>query len=116
MLGSSAALAPTVGLPAPSTSIRWDAPARPGTLAANVPGLAGASHLIDVEGAGKPTVGANAALDPNIGVDLTNPTSPRPFLYDNSAIDLTANASGSNLSFTAAVGPLGLFVKGGSVN
>ncbi|HEY7116284.1 MAG TPA: hypothetical protein VH475_06850, partial [Tepidisphaeraceae bacterium] len=86
------------------------------SLAANVPGLAGASHLIDVQGAGSLTVGANAALNLNIGVDLTNPTSPRPFLYDNSAIDLTANASGNNLNFTAAVGPLGLFVKGASVN
>ena len=86
------------------------------TLAAGVPGLAQATNLLDVNGTGNLTVAADADVNLNIGVDITDPASPKPFLYDDSNIHFDAKAQGTNLNFTASVGPLGLFIKGGSVN
>ncbi|MDB5319040.1 MAG: cya 2, partial [Phycisphaerales bacterium] len=86
------------------------------SLAAGVPGLAQATNLLDVTGTGNLTVGANAGVNLNIGVDLTDPANPKPFLYDDSNIHFDAKALGTSLNFTASVGPLGLFIKGGTVN
>jgi Ca2+-binding RTX toxin-like protein len=86
------------------------------SLASGVPGLSQVTNLLDVSGAGNLTVGADADFNLNIGVDVTNATSPRPFLYDDSSFHFDARATGTNLNFTASVGPLGLFIKGGTVN
>lgn len=86
------------------------------TLAAGVPGLSEVTNLVDVTGAGNLTVGADASFNLNIGLDVTDPTSPKPFLYDDSNFHFDAKASGTGLNFSASVGPLGLFIKNGSVN
>ena len=87
---------------------------RPGHAGVGHCGIVGLSNLVDVEGKGKLNVGANATVNFDIGVDLTDPLSPKPFLYDSTGISLTRRATGTNLEFTAAAGPLGLFIKGGT--
>jgi hypothetical protein len=67
-----------------------------------------------VSAAGSLSVQADASLVLHVGVDLSNPLTPVPFLYDDTGLTLSARATGSNLSLDAAIGPLGLFVRGGS--
>jgi hypothetical protein len=84
--------------------------------AGGISGLQGVGDLIDVAGSAKLSVAADAKLNLALGVDLTDPISPKPFLYDSTAVALDAKASGSNLSFTASLGPLGLFIENGTAN
>ncbi len=76
-------------------------------------GIPGVTNL--ASGAAVLAFDASASLDAVLGVDLSNPQSPRPYLLDSSALSLLAYArNASPLDFQAAVGPLGVFVKGGS--
>jgi len=84
------------------------------SLASGVPGLAGVSKFVDVGGTGLLTVQADAALHLNLGVDLSLPSTPKPFIYDTTNLALSAKITGSGLDFSAAVGPLGIFVKNGT--
>src|SRR5262249_32285896 len=69
---------------------------------------------------GQLAASATATLGIALGIDVSNPSAPRPFLYDSSnpgggtALTLTASASASNLNFTSAVGPLSVGVAGGT--
>src|SRR5439155_24401930 len=47
-------------------------------------------------------------------IDLSDPANPQLFIKDSTANDYTAKINGSNLSFNAAVGPLGVFIRNGS--
>ena len=78
-------------------------------------GLSGVSNLFDVGGKALVTVEASGTLTIDLGIDLTNPGNPQPFLYDSTALDIGAKVAGSGLEFTAALGPLGLFVLDGSI-
>ena len=49
-----------------------------------------------------------------MGIDLADPLSPRPFLYDTTGLVLTAKAAGANMNFSTALGPLGAFIVNGS--
>ena len=76
-------------------------------------GIPGVTNL--ASGAPVLAFDASATLDAVLGVDLTNAQSPRPYLLDSSALTLLAYArNASPLDFQAAIGPLGVFVKGGS--
>jgi len=79
-----------------------------------VPGLDGLSDLVDAAGSGSLAIDVGALLTLDMGVDLTNPASPAPFVYDTTGVALTAELLGTKLNFTAAAGPLGLFIKDGS--
>ncbi len=77
--------------------------------------LNGVGDLIDVGGSAKLDVDAAATLNLIFGFDLTNPASPRAYIRDDSNLALTAKVAGSDMDFSAAVGPLGVFVRDGSV-
>src|SRR5205807_8894231 len=76
--------------------------------------LSGVSNVVDVAGSAKVAVAASANLNLNLGIDLTDPLDPQPFVYDTTGMSLAARATGTNLNFTAAVGPLGVYIKNGS--
>ena len=85
--------------------------------------LGASSALVDVTGGGLISLDANATLALDLGLDLSESGRIRPFLYDFNPADgtgtrlqLSADASTSNLEFMAAVGPLGLEVIGGDVS
>ncbi len=61
----------------------------------------------------------------SVGIDLTDPTSPRTFLYghdgsddydlDNgTSFEITLRVEGEGIAFTAGVGAFGLFIRGGT--
>ena len=61
----------------------------------------------------------------SVGIDLTDPTSPRTFLYghdgsddydlDNgTSFEITLRVEGEDIAFTAGVGAFGLFIRGGT--
>ncbi|MCU0868216.1 MAG: hypothetical protein MUF30_01235, partial [Burkholderiales bacterium] len=77
--------------------------------------LAGVAHLIDVGGDARLDVQAAAVLNLDFGFDLSNPAAPRAYIRDDSDLALTARVSGSDLDFSAAIGPIGIFVRDGSV-
>ena len=49
------------------------------------------------------------ALD--FGLDMTDPGSPAPFIYDSTNLKLTAVLPSSTINFAASVGPLGIFIR-----
>ena len=81
-------------------------------VALGVSGLGGARHLISTTG--NLAVQAGANLNVQMGIDLSNPARPVPFLFDSTGLSLTARANGTNLNFSAGLGPLGLFVRNGN--
>ena len=84
------------------------------SLASGVPGLAGVSQLVDLGGTGSLAVSADATLHLDVGLNLAAPSTPTPFVYDTTNLSLHAKIFGSALNFSAAVGPLGIFVKNGT--
>ncbi|MHC4696222.1 MAG: calcium-binding protein, partial [Planctomycetota bacterium] len=68
----------------------------------------GADALLSVEG--------GVEFDLHLGIDLSNPLAPAPFVYDTTGLVLSLGASASNMDLSAALGPLGLFVNGGHVD
>jgi hypothetical protein len=81
-----------------------------------VANLNGVGNLIDVSGSAKLTVDASANLNLQFGFDVSNPNAPQTYIADGSSLSLTAKIAGSNLNFKTAAGPLGLFIKNGSVS
>ncbi len=82
--------------------------------AGGVPELEGIINLVDVAGGAKLSFEAGATLAIDLGIDLANPLAPRPFLYDTTAFTLEASASAANMNFSAALGPLGALIIGGT--
>ncbi|MBI4325898.1 MAG: LEPR-XLL domain-containing protein, partial [Chloroflexi bacterium] len=72
--------------------------------------LGGVTNLVDVGGSAKLNVQARAKLDVNLGIDFTDPFKPAPFLFDTTGLALEAKVVGTGLTFTAALGPLGVFI------
>ncbi|MFM8420583.1 MAG: Calx-beta domain-containing protein [Verrucomicrobiota bacterium] len=78
--------------------------------------LEAATTLVQVGGSGNLSVSASADINLSFGLDLTNPTTVRPFLYDTTGIVLRARILGSNLEIQASLGGVfGIFIKNGSV-
>src|SRR2546430_12346277 len=63
---------------------------------------------------GKVELVLGARFERQVGIGLTTPTSPTPFLYDTTALTLEAKAAATALAFQASLGPLGLFIKNGT--
>lgn len=82
-------------------------------------GLSGLSDFIDTTGETLLQLDAGATLNLAFGLDLTDPSDVRPFLYDlvedGTRIDLAVRALASEIQFTATAGPLGAAVTDGSV-
>ncbi|MFC1783883.1 hypothetical protein ACFL02_09930, partial [Planctomycetota bacterium] len=78
----------------------------------NIPGLTGG--LIDLAGSANLNASGSLSADLDFGVDLgvSNPANlGNIYIYDTTGIDASLSASGSDLSFWAAVGPFGLFIQ-----
>ena len=68
----------------------------------------------DVSAGGVLAAQASATLTLHLGIDLSTPSSPSPFLYDDTGINLSAQASASSLNASVSLGPLGMFISNGS--
>jgi hypothetical protein len=68
-----------------------------------------------VSGSAELAVEADARFDLKLGIDLSKPSSPKPFLQDTTGLTLSARILGTKMAFTAAAGPLGIFIKYGRV-
>ncbi len=77
--------------------------------------LAGIQDFLDLEGSANLNVTASADINFELGIDVSNPCNWKPFLDDNTGITLNAAIRGTNLSFKATVGGLGVWVKDGTV-
>ena len=76
--------------------------------------LSGVTDFLQVEGSATLSVSAGADLTLKLGIDISNPCSPRVFLDDSTGITFTAEVLGTELEFTAALGLLGVFVNDGT--
>ncbi len=78
--------------------------------------IANLEGLVDVKGQGQVRLSANANVHIDLGIDLSNPTSPRAFLYSGTTTaGVSAKIWGKDINFTASVLSLGVKVIGGSV-
>ncbi|MEQ9379832.1 MAG: peptidoglycan-binding domain-containing protein, partial [Pirellulales bacterium] len=73
-------------------------------------------NLIDVGGQAQVKVNAGLSLNFALGIDLSDPLNPVPFLYDTTSASLTAGIDATDIAFSAAVGPLGIFIGNGNGN
>jgi Ca2+-binding RTX toxin-like protein len=60
-------------------------------------------------------VDASASFKLDLGIDLTNPAQPAPFIYDSSSVTLTARIAETGLALALVAGPVQVAVAGGSV-
>ncbi len=75
-----------------------------------------ATQFIHVSGDGMLDVAAQASLFLEFGLDLTDPCSIHPFLYDTTRAEISAEVLGTDLEFEASLGSVvGIFVKDGTV-
>lgn len=81
---------------------------------AGVGGYEDVGTLGEVSGDGSFAADVSAALDLDIGIDLSDPQNPAGFVYDTSSMRTEVQAAGTDLHFSTALGPLGLFVGDGS--
>ncbi len=77
--------------------------------------LSAASSILHVSGSGLLNVSAGAEVNLDFGLDLTDPTTVEAFLYDTTGVTLEAKVTITDLEFDAAIGALGVFVRGGEV-
>ncbi|MEX2093005.1 MAG: NosD domain-containing protein [Pirellulales bacterium] len=73
----------------------------------------GLGRLVDISGSGLLNATAQATLDLDFGIDLSNPSDPRPFFYETTSLDVKGRVAGDDIEFTTALGPLGIFVAFG---
>ncbi len=74
-------------------------------------GIANLDSLVDVRGEGQVRVAANANFRLDLGIDMSNPKSPRPFLYsDTTTAGIGAKVWGKDLQFSASVLSLGVAI------
>ncbi|MGP1387017.1 MAG: DUF4347 domain-containing protein [Thainema sp.] len=75
------------------------------------------TDLIGVSSAAELDVEVQALLNLALGIDLSDPLNPRPFIYDGAGgtgMALSVQAAGSNLDFTAQFGPMSLGIEDGT--
>lgn len=75
-----------------------------------------ATTLIQVQGSGNLTVSASATLTLDFGLDVSNPSTIRPFFYDTTGAVMTARVAGTNINIQASLGAVaGIWIKNGTV-
>ncbi len=79
-------------------------------------GLASLSNLVTAGGSAQLNVTAQAGLNLDLGLDLSQPALPRAFLYNTTQAAFTLKVNGSDLQFGAAVGPLKVLIGNGTNN
>jgi hypothetical protein len=72
----------------------------------------GVPDFISLAGAAGLRATGSLDIDLDFGIDLDDPTNF--YLFKTTGIDGTLTAAGDNISFRAALGPLGLFIRDGS--
>ena len=77
--------------------------------------LSGISDLVGVGGSANLAVSVTSTLHLDFGIDLSDPAAPTPVIYDSTSWQLDARLAGTAMTFQAAAGPLGLFIKNGTV-
>lgn len=78
--------------------------------------LEAATTLVQISGSGELTISAGANLSLDFGLDLSNPSSIKPFFYDSTGIELTAKVLGTNIDVEASLGAVfGIFIKDGKI-
>jgi Ca2+-binding RTX toxin-like protein len=84
--------------------------------------LANVSAFVQVGGSGNLNVSASITLNLEFGLDITNPCSVAAFLYDapnpaeqkdGTGLKFALEVLGTDLEFDAAIGGVGVFVRGG---
>jgi Ca2+-binding RTX toxin-like protein len=94
---------------------------------ASLLGSSGIGGVVNISGSANLNVAADTNLKLDLGIDLSDSSAPKPFLYGGSdgthfTIDGAADAAetrlidASNLNFSVAIGPLSGDVVNGSVN
>ena len=81
--------------------------------ALNIPGL---STLLGTPGKADFDVDLGAELFLDLGLDLSDPDQIQTQVHDTTFAEVTAKITGQDLDFKASVGPLGLFVNGGTLS
>lgn len=71
-------------------------------------------NLVELGTTGQLAVDLGIDFSLDFGIDLTDPMDPRPFIYETTGLDFTALVVGDDIEFTAAIGPLGVFITQGS--
>ncbi|HLO19184.1 MAG TPA: calcium-binding protein, partial [Sphingomicrobium sp.] len=77
--------------------------------------LSGVEGLVGTGGSANLAIAVSSTLQLDFGIDLSDPAAPEPVLYDSTGWTLTLSVLGTAMSFQATAGPLGLFVKNGTV-
>ncbi len=77
----------------------------------NIPVL---SKVFDLGGSADLAVGGSIGLDLDLGINLANPLGV--YVYNTTGLFGSIAASGSNLEFMAALGPLGLYIREGTAS
>ena len=96
------------------TALDLDLKALAGLGGLNLP--ASINSLAEVGSHADLAFSASATLSVDMGIDLSTPTSPRPFLYGDTSLVVDTLANASNINFQAALGGvLGLFIDHGKV-
>ena len=71
-------------------------------------------NIVDVSGSAQLAASAGVQFDLSFGIDLTDPETPRPFLYESTGLELSAKALGSDIDFTTAWNAFGIFIVDGT--
>ncbi|MDX9912003.1 MAG: CARDB domain-containing protein, partial [Phycisphaerales bacterium] len=87
-----------------------------GLVPGGVPGLAGLGELVSAGTGGTFSVTATGELRLTVGIDLAPATRGQVYVRDTGYALGTAMLSASELSFEAALGPLGMFVRDGTAS
>ena len=75
-----------------------------------------AGALIDAKGSGQINFAFDTGVTLDMGIDLTQPASPRPFLFTGTTrATIAAGLQANNLQFSAAVGPIGAVIRDGTL-
>jgi len=69
--------------------------------------------LFDISASGQLDATARAVFNLDCGIDISDPLTPRPCLYETSQLSMGVTVAGNDIQFTTALGPLGIWVKQG---
>ncbi len=58
---------------------------------------------------------AQLSVDLKLGIDIAQPSNPRPYLDDASKVEVALQVEGANINAKASLGPLGIFIVNGQV-
>ena len=71
-------------------------------------------NFVNIGGQGNLSVAVDGTLTLRFGIDLNDPGTPVPVVFDTTGLTVNARATGTGLNFTAALAPLGIFVRNGT--